>query len=128
MSDFVKLQATWTEQPLNAAHPLPPLDIPRTFDVVAVPVGRGTLLKDSASSVTPWIQGTDAEALITGIYTGEQDLDTAKVTTGLVRIFGPIRKDALVAWAIADGSTQAAPTQAALDALRTNAGLTVFAL
>ena len=128
MSDFVKLQATWTEQRLNAAHPLPPLDIPRSFDAVAAPVGRGTLLKDSGSNVTPWIQGTDAETLITGVYAGEQDLDTAKVTTGIVRIFGPIRKDALVAWTIAGGSTQAAPVQSALDALRTNVGLSVFAL
>lgn len=101
---------------LTAAHNLPPVDLTKKF-AVAGTVKVGTILKQSNGTYSRWVQGTDNANLIAGVYAGAEDLDTARADIGLVRVFGPIRRDALVAATAADGSTTAAPNAAALAAL-----------
>lgn len=62
----------------------------------------------------PWIQGTDHPALIEGILSHAQDIDTGSTTIALVRLFGPVNSKKLIAWTAADGSTTADPAAAAL--------------
>lgn len=81
--------------------------------------------RNPAGTFEPWIQGTDHPDLIAGIMAGSQTLDTDTNEVGLVRVFGPVRKDTLVAWTAADGSTTADPNAAALAEL---ASTLIFAL
>lgn len=62
----------------------------------------------------PWIQGTDDVAEIAGVFASPQAVDTDTDEAGLIRVFGPVRKDKLVSWTAANGSTTADPSDAAL--------------
>lgn len=130
--DAVKFSQSYEEvKSINAAHNLHPMDRLKLFTAdQAAAITPGTLLKASAvvgeeGEMVPWIQGTDAANLIVGIYAGAADLDTASDTFGLVRVFGPVRKDKLTAWTAADGSTTADASAAAIDQLET---MYIFAL
>lgn len=110
---------------INAAHEVKPMDRTKAFKADDGVYAAGTLLKTVGGDRERWVQGTDAVGLITGIYVGPAPLDTARQAVGLVRLFGPVRKPALVAATAADGSTTADPTDAALDALE---ALNIWAL
>lgn len=126
MGNFVRSTQTFTEHALNAAHNLPHVDRTKSFTSgLSAELEPGTLLKENAGNLEPWIQGTDAASLIVGVYAGHQNLDTANQTEGLARVFGPINADELVSWTAADGSTTADPTQAALDQLE---AINIFAM
>ena len=62
----------------------------------------------------PWIQGTDPVSDIAGVLSHYQSVDTDVDALALVRVFGPLQKDKLVAWTAVDGSTTASPNADAL--------------
>lgn len=73
----------------------------------------------------PWRQDTDHASLIAGVCANPTSVDTDTQVTGLVRVFGPVQKDKLLAWTGAAGATTAAPNAAALAQL---AALGIFPL
>lgn len=73
--------------------------------------------RTASGAYRPWIQDTDDAALIAGVHASPQTVDTDTQDVGLVQVFGPCRKNKLVAWTAANGSTTAAPNAAALAAL-----------
>ena len=108
----------WEQQTLNASHNLAHVDVTRPFTSVAEDIEPGTLLKESGGDYEPWIQGTDPAGDIAAVYAGPNDLDTGSRESGLVRIFGPINHEALVAWTSGDGSTTADPSAGAITELQ----------
>ena len=117
MSDFVKFSHTYGEaESINAAHNLAPMDLTKVY-ADDIKIDPGTLLKAATGKMTPWIQGVDNANLIVGICSHHMTLDTGKQVTGLVRVFGPVRKARLRAWTAANGSTTAEPNAAALTQL-----------
>lgn len=129
MSDFQTEIRTTTEGSLQAAHPLPTVDLSKKLKADDGTYTLGTLLKEGAAAdagtLVRWVQGADAAGAIAGVFAHHQDLDTAKQSVGLVRVFGPVAKAGLVAATAADGSATAAPNQEALDALE---ALSIYAL
>lgn len=117
MSDFKYPLVEHTERNIDTAHNKPDVDLTKPFKAADGVYVLGTLLKTVAGKQERWVQGTDAVGLITGVYVHHQDIDTAKMAAALVRVEGTVARVGLVAATAANGSTTAAPTQAALDAL-----------
>ncbi len=114
---------------INAAHNLPHVDLLKEFKADVGEVPAGTLLKDGTSGDAGkklrWVQGTDAANLITGVAAQASPVDTAAQSHALVRVFGPVRKAALIAATEADGSETEAPSDAAIAQLE---ALNIYAL
>ena len=113
------------EAGINAAHNLPVVDLTKPFKADNGEVPAGTILKLTAGEHERWVQRTDAVGLIVGVAAQASPVDTATQGHALVRVFGPVRKVALIAATAADGSAAEAPNDAALAALE---ALNIYAL
>jgi hypothetical protein len=128
MSSFITASHSFDEAGLVPGHDLPTVVKSAEFSSgLSNEIEPGTLLKLNTGTYEPWIQGTDAEADIEGVYLGASPLDTTSRTSGPVLRFGPVTQGQLVSWTAANGSSTAAPTDAALVALENNAP-SIFAI
>lgn len=81
-----------------------------TGDTLTVTVERDRV---QSGDFEPWIQGTDEVELIAGVFAHNRAIDTDTDEAGLVRVFGPVNTNKLVAWTNAGGTTTATPSAAA---------------
>jgi len=123
MSSFITASHSFDEAGLFPGHDLERVVKSREFESgLTNPIEPGTLVKENNNgNIRPWNQGTDAESDIVGVFAGASQLDTSKRTSGPVLVFGPVVQSELVSWTAANGSTTAEPSDAALEALETNA-------
>jgi len=123
MSSFITASHSFDEAGLFPGHDLEPVVKSREFESgLDTPIEPGTLVKENGNGkIRPFNQGTDAESDIVGVYAGASQIDTTERVSGPVLVFGPVVQSELVSWTAADGSTTADPSDAALEALETNA-------